>query len=57
MAPVTNISDGISFVGKMSRFTLYLNIKLYHLIIHVFGKMQGPNATGNLYDEYLKKHF
>ena len=30
------------FFGKMSRLTLYLKIKLRHLIIHVFGKVQGP---------------
>ena len=41
----------------MSRLTLYLKIKLYHLIIHVFGEVQGPTSTGNLHDEYLKKAF
>ena len=40
MAPFTNISDCVSFFfGKMSRLTLYLKI---NLIIHVFGKVQGP---------------
>ena len=45
------------FFGKMSRLTLYLKIKLYHLIIHVFGQVQGPTSTGNLHDEYLKNIF
>ena len=42
MAPLTYISGYVAFVGKMSRLTLYLKTKLYHLIIHVFGKVQGP---------------
>ena len=31
--------------------------KLHHLIIHVFGKLQGPTSTGNLHDEYFKNIF
>ena len=54
MAPFTNISGCVSFFGKMSRLTLYVKIKLYHMIIHIFGKVQGPTATGNLHDKYLK---
>ena len=42
MAPFTNISICVSFFGKISRLTVYLKTKLYHLIIHVFGKVQGP---------------
>ena len=38
----------------MSRLNLYLKAKLYHLIIHVFGKVQGPTQTGSLHDEYVK---
>ena len=41
----------------MSRLTLYLKTKLYHLIIHVFGKVQGPTLTSNLYDEHVKNIF
>ena len=26
------------------------------MIIHVFGKVQGPTSTGDLHDEYLKKN-
>ena len=57
MAPITNVSGCISFLGKMSRLTLYLKIKLYHLIIYVFGKVQGPTSTRNLHDEYFKNIF
>ena len=24
-----------------------------HLMIHIFGKVQGPTSTGDLHDEYL----
>ena len=27
------------------------------MIIHVFGKLQGPTSTGDLHDEYLKNIF
>ena len=27
------------------------------MIIHVFGKVQGPTVTGNLHDEYFKNIF
>ena len=27
------------------------------MIIHVFGKVQGPTSTGDLHDEYLKNIF
>ena len=27
------------------------------MIIHVFGKVQGPTSTGNLHDEYFKNFF
>ena len=27
--------------GKMSRITLYLKMRVYHMIIHVFGEVQG----------------
>ena len=57
MAPFTHISVCVSFFGKMSRLTLYLKTKLYHLIIHVFGKVQGPTLTSNLYDEHVKNIF
>ena len=42
------------FFGKMSRLTIYLKIKLYHVSIHVSGKVQGPTSMGNLHDEYCK---
>ena len=57
MAPFTNISDRVSFFGKMSRLTLSLKTKRYHLIIHVFAKVHGPTLTGNLHDEYVKNIF
>ena len=56
MAPLKNISGCVSFFGKMSRLTLYFKMRVYHMIIHVFGKVQGPTSTGDLHDEYLKKH-
>ena len=57
MAPFTNISGCVSFFGKMSRLALSLKTKLYHLIVHVFGKVQGPTLTGNLHDKYVKNIF
>ena len=54
MATFTNISGCVSIFGKMSRLSLSLKTKLYHLIIHVFGKVQGPTLTGNLHDKYVK---
>ena len=56
MAPLKNISGCVSIFGKMSRLTLYFKMRVYHMIIHVFGKVQGPTSTGDLHDEYLKKH-
>ena len=38
----------------MSRLTLYLKMRVYHMIIHVLGEVQGPTSTGDLHDEYLK---
>ena len=32
-------------------------MRVYHIIIHVFGKVQGPTPTGDLHDEYLKNIF
>ena len=29
-------------------------MRVYHMIIHVFGKVQGPTLTGDLHDEYFK---
>ena len=40
--PLRTYLSVFRFCGKMSRLTLYLKTKLYHLIIHVFGKVQGP---------------
>ena len=57
MAPFTNISSCVSFFAKMSRLTLYLIMNIYHLIIHAFGKVEGPTSTGNLHDEYFKNIF
>ena len=54
---VMNISGCVLFFGKMSRRTLYLKMRVYHMIIHVFGEVQGPTSTGDLHDEYFKKHF
>ena len=56
MAPLKNISGCVSFFGKISRLTLYLKIRVYHMIIHVFDKVQGPTSTVDLHDEYFK-HF
>ena len=51
------ISGCVSFFGKMSRLTLYFKRRVYYMIIHVFGKVQGPTSTGDLHDEYLKNIF
>ena len=32
-------------------------MRVYHMIIHVFGKVQGPTSTVYLHDEYLKNTF
>ena len=32
-------------------------MRVYHMIIHVFGKVQGPTSTGDLHDEYFKNIF
>ena len=45
------------FLCKMSRLTLYLKMGVYHMIIHVFGKVQGPTSTGNLHDGSFKNVF
>ena len=57
VAPITNISGCVSFFGKMSRLILSLKTKLYQLIIHVYGKVQGPTLTGNLRDKHVKNIF
>ena len=57
MAPLKNISGCVSFFGKMSRIILYLKMKVYHMIIYVFGEVQGPTSTGDLHDEYFKTIF
>ena len=57
MALLKNISGCVSFFGKMSRITLYLKMRVYHMIIHVFGKMQSPTSTVDLHDEYFKNIF
>ena len=59
-APLKNISRCVSFFCKMQNvktYPLLKKLKVYHMIIHVFGKVQGPTLTGNLHDEYFKKHF
>ena len=57
MAPLKNISGCVPFFGKMSRITLYLKMRVYHMIIHVFGEVQGPTSTRDLHNEYLKNIF
>ena len=52
-----NISGCVLCFGKMSRLTLYLKMRVYHMIIHAFGKAQGPTSTGDLLDEYFKNIF
>ena len=32
-------------------------MRVYHMIIHIFGKVQGPTSTGNLQDGYFKNIF
>ena len=32
-------------------------MRVYHMIIHVFGKVQGPASTGDLHDENSKNIF
>ena len=54
MRRLKKISGCVSFFGKISRLALYLKMSVYHMIIHVFGKVQGPTSTGNLHDGYLK---
>ena len=54
MAPLENIPGCVSFFGERSRRTLYLEMRVYYMIIHVFGKVQGPTSTGDLHDEYFK---
>ena len=57
MTPLKNISGCVSFFDKMSRLTLYLKMRVYHMSIHVFGKVQGPTSTGDVHDEYFKNIF
>ena len=61
MAPLKNISGCVSFFGKISRLTLYLKMRVYNMIIHVFGKVfgkvQDPTSTQDLHDEYFKNIF
>ena len=57
MAPLKDISRCVSFFGKMSRITLFLKIRVYHMISHVFGEVQGPTSTVDLHDEYFKNIF
>ena len=57
MAPLKNISRCVSFFDKMSRITFYLEMRVYHMIIHVFGEVLGPTSTGYLHDEYFKNIF
>ena len=47
MAPLKNISGCVLLFGKMSRLTLYLKMRVYHMIIHVLCKGQGPNSTAD----------
>ena len=55
--PLGTYLNVFRFFGKMSRLTLYLKMRVYHMIIHVFGKVQGPTSTGNLHDGYFKSIF
>ena len=32
-------------------------MRVYHMIIHVFGEVQGPTLTGDLHDEFFKNIF
>ena len=41
----------------MTRLTIYLKMRVYHMIMHVFGKVEGPTPTGDLHDEYFKNFF
>ena len=45
------------FFGKMSRLPVYLKTRLYHLIVHVFGKVQGLTSTRDPHHEYFKNIF
>ena len=38
------------FLTKCQDSNVYLKIRLYHLIIHVFGKVQGPTSTWDLHN-------
>ena len=54
MTALKNISGCVSFFDKISRLTHYLKMRVNHMIIHVFGKVQGSTSTGNLHNEYFK---
>ena len=56
MAPLKNISGCVLLFCKMSRLTLYLKMRVYLMIFHVFGKVQDPTLTGDLHDEYVKTY-
>ena len=56
-APLKNISGCVSFFGKMSRLALYLKMRVHHMNMHVFGKVQGPTSTRDMHDEYFKNIF
>ena len=57
MAPLKNISGCVSFFSKMSGLTPYLDRRLCHLIIDIFGTAQRPTSTGDLQHEYFKSFF
>ena len=42
------------FSDKMPRRILYLNTRLYPLLINVLSKVQAHTFTGDLQDEYFK---
>ena len=52
--PIRTYLAVFRFLAKFSRLALYLKIKLYHLNIHVFGKVQRYTSTRNLHNEYFK---
>ena len=55
--PLKNISGCVSFFGKISRLVLCLKMRVYHMSIHVFGKVQFHTSTGDLHEEYFKNIF
>ena len=49
--------SGFVFWQNVETINLYLRMRVYNMVIHVFGEVQVPTSTGDLHDEYLKNIF